>query len=118
MLGINNACSQARTFFTQQPDTIKQTIKGYSGFGTELVRGEIPMPKESVYFLPKKWHSATEGTPGFSPLCNVVIQSATRQHMHQGPESSLADQFLIRSANLYDTHYLTYYLLHSIPTFH
>lgn len=65
MLGINNACSQARTFFTQQPDTIKQTIKGYSGFGTELVRGEIPMPKESVYFFRRNGIQRQGAPPDF-----------------------------------------------------
>lgn len=46
MLGINHASSTGSHLLHTAT-----TIKGYSGSGTELVRGEIPMPKESVYFF-------------------------------------------------------------------
>ena len=63
---------QARTFFTQQPDATKQSISGYSGFGTELVRGEIPMPKESVYFFRRN-----------------DMQQGVAQHQQQQPPQDL-----------------------------
>ena len=52
--GINHA-SQARAFFAQAGG-IKQSTRGYSGFSTELVRGETPIPKESVYFFRNDTH--------------------------------------------------------------
>ena len=51
-------------------------------------------------FLTKKWHAAgccpASTTSRPPPLCNVVIQSATSQHIHvhQSPQLSLANQFL------------------------
>ncbi|KAJ5966024.1 hypothetical protein N7481_012738 [Penicillium waksmanii] len=43
---------EARDFF-QLPNEIKQRTKGYSGFGTELIRGTTPIPKEGINFFRK-----------------------------------------------------------------
>ncbi|KAJ5610287.1 hypothetical protein N7510_007006 [Penicillium lagena] len=55
---LNKAFAQgilhtAQTFF-QLPKETKHSTKGYSAFGTELIRGEKPIPKESIYFLGNK----------------------------------------------------------------
>jgi hypothetical protein len=44
--------SKARGFF-QLSNEIKQRTRGYSGFGTELVRGTTPIPKEGINFFRK-----------------------------------------------------------------
>jgi isopenicillin N synthase-like dioxygenase len=39
----------ARRFF-QLPIAVKNETRGYSAFGTELIRGKTVIPKEGVYF--------------------------------------------------------------------
>ncbi|KAJ5812312.1 hypothetical protein N7474_008613 [Penicillium riverlandense] len=55
---LNKAFTQgilynAQSFF-QLPKEIKHSTGGYSAFGTELIRGETPIPKESIYFRKKE----------------------------------------------------------------
>lgn len=78
---------QSHTFFTQQPDATKQNTRGYSGFGIELVRGETPMPKESIYFFRRN---------------DMQQQGVVQQHQRPAPQDfhrSVTLLYKVRHAN-------------------
>ena len=61
---------------------MKQRTRGYSGFGTELIRGVTAIPKESVYFFREKDQQDDHISPP-SELC----RSITALHNVRAPPS-------------------------------
>lgn len=49
---------------------MKTKTKGYTGFDSELIRGDTPIPKESIYFFRKK---DRQGNPPPSSLLDSVV---------------------------------------------
>jgi hypothetical protein len=56
--------------FFQLPLDAKKKTKGYSGFDSELIRGDTPIPKESIYFFRKE---DSQGDPPPSALHDSVV---------------------------------------------